>query len=192
MTTRLSDKFATLQIDRFEKRTHFGKVGKKIKIMTNFFEFVELPQICIYQYVSCPIFSFHTSFSFPSQGNITDFNLRFDVNITPDVPPILNRYISFSFISFLSFSVYPRHYVSISFVASDKGNSARYAIFLLFTTFSLMPSHELAKLLDASGRSLRRQRSEDFLWSSMVAAWRSPWKILHWTVITLIPNCWLW
>jgi len=56
MTAHISRKLAGLQLDDFEKRTHFGKLGRKIKIMTNFFEITNLPSICIYQYV--PPFSF--------------------------------------------------------------------------------------------------------------------------------------
>jgi hypothetical protein len=50
----LANKLASLQIDGFEERTHFGKLGRKLKIMTNFFEITELPSICIYQYVPFP------------------------------------------------------------------------------------------------------------------------------------------
>ena len=50
MTTHITNKLASLRIDGFEKRTHFGKLGKKLKIHTNFFEIAKLPQICIYQY----------------------------------------------------------------------------------------------------------------------------------------------
>jgi hypothetical protein len=48
------NKLASLQIDGFEQRTHFGKLGRKLKIVTNFFEITELPNICIYQYVPSP------------------------------------------------------------------------------------------------------------------------------------------
>jgi hypothetical protein len=43
-------KLASLQLDGFEKRKHFGKLGKKVKIMTNFFEITKLPQVVIMQY----------------------------------------------------------------------------------------------------------------------------------------------
>ena len=51
MSTLLPSKLAALQLSHFEKRTHFGKLGRKLKVMTNFFEITQLPQICIYQYV---------------------------------------------------------------------------------------------------------------------------------------------
>lgn len=51
MSVTALSKLATIQLGGFEKRTHFGKLGRKIKIMTNFFEIETLPQICIYQYV---------------------------------------------------------------------------------------------------------------------------------------------
>jgi len=51
MTAHITNKLASLQIEGFEKRTHFGKLGKKVKIYTNFFEITKLPQICIYQSV---------------------------------------------------------------------------------------------------------------------------------------------
>jgi len=44
-------KLASLQIDGFEKRRKYGKLGKTVKIMTNFFEITRLPQIIIMQYV---------------------------------------------------------------------------------------------------------------------------------------------
>jgi len=51
MSTLPLDRLAALQIKGFEKRTHFGKLGKKIKIFTNFFEIEKLPDIGIYQYL---------------------------------------------------------------------------------------------------------------------------------------------
>jgi hypothetical protein len=49
------NKLAMLNLGGFEKRTHFGKLGKKLKIITNFFEIQNLPSITIYQYVSRPL-----------------------------------------------------------------------------------------------------------------------------------------
>jgi hypothetical protein len=43
-------KLASLQLDGFEKRKQFGKLGKKVKIMTNMFEITKLPQTVIMQY----------------------------------------------------------------------------------------------------------------------------------------------
>jgi|SRR5579862_4091210 len=103
MSTLLPNRLASLQISDFEKRTQFGKNGKKLKVMTNFFEITHLPDICIYQYV--PSLS-SLLLLFDQMADL----LRFDVNITPDVPPILNRYVpsllhftniaSLSFVSF--------------------------------------------------------------------------------------------
>jgi hypothetical protein len=51
------NKLAMLNLGGFEKRPHFGKLGKKLKIITNFFEIQNLPSITIYQYVpSCFVF----------------------------------------------------------------------------------------------------------------------------------------
>ena len=44
-------KLASLQLEGFEKRKQFGKLGRKVKIMTNFFEIAKLPQVIIMQYV---------------------------------------------------------------------------------------------------------------------------------------------
>ena len=44
-------KHASLQIAGFEKRRKYGKLGKNVKIMTNFFEITRLPQMIIMQYV---------------------------------------------------------------------------------------------------------------------------------------------
>src|SRR5579859_4957756 len=85
--TSLHNKLAGIQLGGFEKRTHSGKLGKKIKVTTNFFEITDLPQICIHQYV--PFFSH----PIPSPSGISLTLCRYDVNITPDVPPILNRYV---------------------------------------------------------------------------------------------------
>ena len=97
MTAHITNKLAALHINGFEKRTHFGKLGKKIKVMTNFFEITNLPYICIYQYVSLPFSSL-----LPLFNQLANCVYRYDVNITPDVPPILNRYVIILVISFLS------------------------------------------------------------------------------------------
>ena len=47
--TAAAAKPASLQMDGFEKRQRYGKLGKKVKIMTNFFEITRLPQITIMQ-----------------------------------------------------------------------------------------------------------------------------------------------
>lgn len=82
------NKLAMLNLGGFEKRPHFGKLGKKLKIITNFFEIENLPSITIYQLVpGLSVLSFFRCFELFGQLLI----FRFDVNITPDVPPILNR-----------------------------------------------------------------------------------------------------
>jgi hypothetical protein len=91
-TAAVAAKLASLQLDGFEKRKQFGKLGKKVKIMTNMFEITRLPQTVIMQYVS------HLPFPFPLLLFVVFClrwltSYRFDVNITPDVPPILNRYV---------------------------------------------------------------------------------------------------
>ena len=57
MTFELSSKVAAIQLNDFEKRTHFGLLGKKIKVTTNFFEIVGLPSIFIYQYIPLIVYS---------------------------------------------------------------------------------------------------------------------------------------
>jgi hypothetical protein len=53
-------KLASLKLDGFEKRKQFGKLGKKVKIVTNMFEITKLPQTVIMQYVSSHPFPFPT------------------------------------------------------------------------------------------------------------------------------------
>jgi hypothetical protein len=85
-------KLASLQLDGFEKRKQFGKLGKKVKIMTNMFEITKLPQTVIMQYAP-PSLSRFLLFYPMLFGFRWLMSCRFDVNITPDVPPILNRYL---------------------------------------------------------------------------------------------------
>ncbi|KAF9118896.1 hypothetical protein BGW39_000781, partial [Mortierella sp. 14UC] len=55
---------AALQLTEFVRRPQPGSVGRPIKINANFFEITQLPNINVFHY---------------------------DVTITPDVPPIVNR-----------------------------------------------------------------------------------------------------
>ncbi|KAF9193168.1 Eukaryotic translation initiation factor 2C [Haplosporangium sp. Z 11] len=57
---------ASLQVTEFTKRPASGTLGRPIKIRSNFFEITQLPRITVHHY---------------------------DVTITPDVPPLVNRRI---------------------------------------------------------------------------------------------------